>query len=167
MTDDHDFNKAGFKPPSASNSATEDDLVDLVSEEDSVVGSGLPKKLNTKPIKRVAKQGESKAPQVKIMYNSEADKSQRPKPKKAKMKVWDEINIAVKKIEGTKYGRNAKLMASRGEEIRVIESLKSREDGEDSQDITRRKRKLRSVCVIANLLDEEMMPQHCDPSINT
>ena len=44
MTDDHDFNKAGFKPPSASNSATEDDLVDLVSEEDSVVGSGPPKK---------------------------------------------------------------------------------------------------------------------------
>ena len=34
MTDDCDFNKAGFKPPSASNSATEDDLVDLVSEED-------------------------------------------------------------------------------------------------------------------------------------
>ena len=44
MTDDHDFNKAGFKPPSASNSATEDYLVDLVSEEDSVVGSGPPKK---------------------------------------------------------------------------------------------------------------------------
>lgn len=95
------------------------------------------------PSKRVAKQRESKAPQVKIMYNSKADKSQRPKPKKAKMKVWDEINIAMKKIEGNKYGRNDKMMASRGEEIRVTESLKSKEDGKDSQDITRRKRKLR------------------------
>ena len=93
MTDDCDFNKAGFKPPSASNSATEDDLVDLVSEEDSVVGSSPPKKLNTKPIKRVEKQRESKVPQVKIMYNSEADESQRPKPKKVKVKVQDEINI--------------------------------------------------------------------------
>ena len=40
MTDDHDFDIGEFKLPSAGNSATEDNLVDLATEYNSVVESG-------------------------------------------------------------------------------------------------------------------------------
>ena len=45
-----------------------------------------------------------------------------------------------------------------------------KDDGEDNQDITGRKRKLRREGVIANLIDEEIVPQILEPSdlfINT
>ena len=139
-------------------------MVDSATEDNSIIESSPPTKSNTKPIERVGKWKESKAPQVKILPDSEADEPQRPKPKKVKVKVWDEINIAMKKIEGNKYGGGVELMGGKEKEMRETPTPKLKEDGEDNQDIMGRKRELRSEGAIANLIDEEIVPQIPEPS---
>ena len=53
-----------------------------------------------------------------------------------KVKVQNEINITMKKIEGNKYGGGVKSMGGKEKEMRETPTPKSKEDGEDNQDIT-------------------------------
>ena len=176
MTDDHDFDKAEFKPLSADDSATGCATVNSATDNP-LVKRGPHKKSNAWPIKKDAKQlaeNESEDQELKMMLDSEVDQHQKPKLKKAKVKVRDEINITVKKIDkniGHEYknGGMVKSMASGNEELREDPAPRSRKDGENQVITGNKRKKLMREGAIANLLDGEItkVSEHAGFLINT
>ena len=120
------FEKASFIPPASEHSVTADE-----SAVDSDMPTPVAKKLKVEPKKAVAKTaGKKKAMAKKADKKKQVDQSdveivdaepQEPKPKPKKPRMWDEIDVATKKIsenesQGNKYASMMKSMSGKQDE---------------------------------------------------
>jgi hypothetical protein len=173
MSDDRDFDKAEFAPPSADDSVTADDSAvesdpPPPAKKSKVQPADTAKKTAMKK-KEVAKM-ESKESEVDVVPDSEA---QQPKECKPRFQVRNEINGAAKKIEenrtqGNKYSEMVKSMTSKQGEKESGENPapKSKGKGKDQAVTGGSQRLVREGAIgdIKHLFDEEIPAKRSEDS---